>query len=99
MLPQVATDDDGAVPESIDALLSAWPEGGRNRPKLLYLCPTGSNPAGTTMSEPRRRAVYAAARRHNLLVLEDDAYWNLLIDDVSCAVSAHPSTRGGGGGG
>ena len=73
---QIPIDAEGMVPHLLDAALSGW-EPTRRKPKIIYLIPTGSNPAGTTMGEARRRAIYALAQAHNLLIIEDDPYYYL----------------------
>ena len=47
--------------------------------QVLYTIPTGSNPAGCTMSAERRRETYDICRRHNVLILEDDPYYFLQV--------------------
>jgi 2-aminoadipate transaminase len=46
----------------------------RRRPKFIYTVPTFQNPAGVTLSEPRRRRLVELARERELLVLEDNPY-------------------------
>ena len=76
---QVRIDGEGMIPELLDEALLGWNTShpGERKPKLLYLIPSGSNPAGTTMGEARRRSIYAVAQRYNLLILEDDPYYFL----------------------
>jgi 2-aminoadipate transaminase len=45
--------------------------------KILYLIPTFHNPAGTTMSLEKRRAVYEICREKGLLIVEDNPYGEL----------------------
>ncbi len=45
--------------------------------KILYLIPTFHNPAGTTMSLEKRRAVYDICREKGLLIVEDNPYGEL----------------------
>ncbi len=45
--------------------------------KILYLIPTFQNPAGTTMSPAKRKAVYALAKENGLLIIEDNPYGEL----------------------
>lgn len=47
------------------------------KPKLIYLNPTGANPTGTIIPEKRRREIYDLAVEHDLLILEDDPYYYL----------------------
>ncbi len=68
---EIETDDDGAVPESLDAVLAA---GGV---KLVYLVPTFQNPTGRTLPLARRKAIAATLVRHGGLLVEDDPYSDL----------------------
>src|SRR3712207_863288 len=43
-------------------------------PKFIYTVPTFQNPAGVTMSLPRRRRLVEVAAERELLVLEDNPY-------------------------
>ncbi len=47
------------------------------RPKFLYLIPTFQNPMGVTMPLAARRRLLDLAYEHRLLVIEDDAYFDL----------------------
>lgn len=80
----VATDSQGIVPEAMAAILDGWDTSygskGVAKPRVLYSVPTGHNPSGTTISGPRREAVYALARKHNLIIMEDDPYYFLQLD-------------------
>ena len=42
--------------------------------KFLYTVPNFHNPAGVTLSEPRREAIVAIAEQHDLLIIEDNPY-------------------------
>ena len=44
------------------------------RPKFIYTVPTFQNPAGVTMSLPRRRRLVEIAAERELIVLEDEPY-------------------------
>ncbi|MGE5228286.1 MAG: PLP-dependent aminotransferase family protein [Deltaproteobacteria bacterium] len=48
------------------------------RPRLLYTIPTYHNPAGVSLSAPRRRRLLELARREDLLLVEDDVYRELV---------------------
>ena len=75
VLAGVEQDDDGIVPESLDAVAA------RTKPKLLYTIPNFQNPSGRLMSQPRRDAVLEIAAKHDFLIVEDDPYGELLYVD------------------
>jgi len=66
----------------VDALEAAVREakGSGRRARLLYTIPTFHNPAGVSLSEPRRRRLLELARREDLIVLEDDVYRELAFE-------------------
>jgi 2-aminoadipate transaminase len=66
----VAMDAHGLVP----SLLRAALETVRPRPKFLYTVPTFHNPAGVTLSAPRRAEVLAICREYGVAVVEDNPY-------------------------
>jgi 2-aminoadipate transaminase len=70
---QVSLDEDGMRIDELEATLDRLEAQGR-RPKFIYTVPTFQNPAGTTMSLPRRRRLVEVARERELLVLEDNPY-------------------------
>lgn len=78
----VEMDDDGLVPEALEATLTRLAAEGR-RVKLLYTVPNFHNPGGTTLSLERRPQVVEIARRHGVLVLEDNPYGLLGFDDLT----------------
>jgi 2-aminoadipate transaminase len=65
---EIATDADGVIPESLDAVLAA------NEVKLVYLVPTFQNPTGRTVPLERRRQIAGIIQRHGVLLVEDDPY-------------------------
>ena len=67
-LVPVAMDDQGMLPDKLDALCRAHSIHG------LYLMPSVQNPTAACMSPQRRGAIAALARQHDLLIIEDDAY-------------------------
>jgi 2-aminoadipate transaminase len=70
---QVEVDDDGMRTDELEHTLDRLEAAGR-RPKFIYTIPNFQNPAGVTMSLPRRRALVALARERELLILEDNPY-------------------------
>ena len=64
----------GLEPDGIDtAALSAALEGGA-RPKLAHIIPNFHNPAGYTLSGPKRERMLELAREHEFTIFEDDPY-------------------------
>jgi DNA-binding transcriptional MocR family regulator len=51
------------------------------RPRLLYTCPSGQSPTGYSMSQARRRLLAELADRYDLLVIADEAFNELYLDD------------------
>jgi 2-aminoadipate transaminase len=72
----VPMDDDGLIPEKLEALLRHLEDAGMPA-KLLYTIPTFHNPAGVNMSLERRKRVAELADEYNFVILEDDAYGEL----------------------
>ena len=74
------TDRHGLVPRSLRSALQQHPSA-----RLLYVIPTGQNPSGASLPLERKRELLDLASEHNLLVLEDDPYWNLQLDSEFAA--------------
>ncbi len=70
---QIGLDADGMRIDELETTLDRLERAGR-RPKFVYTVPTFQNPAGVTMSLPRRRRLVQVARERELLVLEDGPY-------------------------
>jgi 2-aminoadipate transaminase len=70
---QIECDEDGMKVEQLEPLLRELQREGR-RVKFIYSVPTFQNPAGVTMSLPRRQRLVELARMHELLVIEDNPY-------------------------
>jgi len=70
---QIPMDADGMRVDELETTLDALEAEGR-RPKFIYTVPTFQNPAGVTLSLPRRRRLVEVAHERELLVLEDNPY-------------------------
>jgi 2-aminoadipate transaminase len=70
---QIDMDADGMRVELLEETLDRLDREGR-RPKFIYTVPSFQNPAGVTMSAPRRRRLVEVAHERELLVLEDNPY-------------------------
>ncbi len=51
------------------------------RPKLIYTIPTFHAPTGTVLSGPRREELVALASEQQLLVIEDNCYYEFAYDE------------------
>lgn len=88
----VNLDDDGMVVDEVEeAYRQAVAESGRP-PKFIYVLPNFHNPAGVTLSEPRRERLAEIAIRLNLPIVEDDPYGQLRYEgeDLSPICSLVP---------
>jgi 2-aminoadipate transaminase len=70
---QIEMDDDGMRIDLLEETLERLDREGR-RPKFVYTIPTFQNPAGVTMSLPRRHRLVEIACERELIVLEDNPY-------------------------
>ena len=70
---QIDMDAEGMRVDLLESTLDRLEREGR-RPKFVYTVPTFQNPAGVTMSPPRRRRLVEVAHERELLVLEDNPY-------------------------
>ncbi len=69
----VGLDEQGLIPEEFArAVEQARGEG--KRIKYLYTIPNFHNPAGVSMSIPRRKELVELCRKHGVLILEDNPY-------------------------
>jgi DNA-binding transcriptional MocR family regulator len=66
---QVSLDEHGIVVDALRALLESG-----LRPKLAHIIPNFQNPAGVTLSLPRRRELIALAQEYGFTIFEDDPY-------------------------
>lgn len=86
----VDMDCEGMLPDRLDEILEKWNPAEHNnarKPSLLYVIPTGQNPTGTTQSLQRRKAIYRVAQKHDLIILEDDPYYFLQMDEYGSTAS------------
>jgi 2-aminoadipate transaminase len=70
---QIEMDSDGMRVDELEATLERLDREGR-RPKFIYTIPNFQNPAGVTLSLPRRKRLVEVAHERELLVLEDNPY-------------------------
>src|SRR5258708_26760482 len=82
----VAIDEDGLIPEALDAACRQL------SPKALYCIPTLQNPTAATMPAERRQAVAEICKRHGVMLGEDDIYGFLSPNGPEPVASIHPET-------
>ena len=75
----VSLDDDGIDVEGLEREINRLEAAG-TPPRFIYTIPTFNNPAGTTMTLERRRALLDIAARHGVPIIEDDAYRDLRFE-------------------
>jgi len=63
---------DGMDVDALEAILRT-----EKNVRFVYTIPNYQNPSGVTMSEEKRRRVYALARQYGVLILEDNPYGEL----------------------
>jgi DNA-binding transcriptional MocR family regulator len=78
MLP-VSSDGQGLEVDALEETLKSL-RGRGKQARLLYLVSTFSNPTGITLSLERRNALAELARKYDLIVVEDDVYYQLWYD-------------------
>ncbi|MEX0989952.1 MAG: PLP-dependent aminotransferase family protein [Actinomycetota bacterium] len=72
---QVDLDDDGMIVDQLEDLLVHGA-----RPKFVYTVPSFHNPAGVTMSGPRRERLVALCREAGVPIVEDNPYGMLRFE-------------------
>jgi 2-aminoadipate transaminase len=69
----VDSDDDGIIPESLEAELAKIKAAGKIC-KFVYIVPDFQNPTGTTIPTARRVKILEIAKKYDTLILEDSPY-------------------------
>jgi 2-aminoadipate transaminase len=76
---EIPLDDEGLDAGVLRATLDGLKAEGK-RAKFLYLVPNFQNPTGITYSTARREAIIALCKQHEVMILEDDAYYDLRFE-------------------
>ncbi len=71
-LKSVPMDDEGMRMDKLEEVLAT-----SERVKFIYVIPTFQNPTGRTMSIERRRQLLEIAKKYDVLILEDNPYFEL----------------------
>lgn len=75
----VQQDDGGIIVDDLRDKIDRARNAGR-RVKCLYTIPNFQNPSGVTLAADRRAQLIEVADEHDLLILEDDPYFDLHFD-------------------
>jgi DNA-binding transcriptional MocR family regulator len=89
----VEMDADGLVPDALRQAIAAVQAAGK-RIKFLYTIPNFHNPAGVTLTAERRREVLELCQRAGVLVLEDNPYGLLGLDQEPMRAIRADATEG-----
>ncbi len=91
-LVEVPIDNDGIRTDILRDTLEKLKKDGVH-PKMIYVMSNYHNPAGIMISQERRKELTEIAEEYNTYVVEDDAYSELLYDDVDqTAIKAYDTT-------
>ena len=72
---------DGMDMGALEAALKELADQGR-KPAFIYTIVNNQNPTGAILSEPRRRRMVELAQEYHVLIVEDDCYGDLIVDDI-----------------
>lgn len=88
-------DAEGSVTTDLEAMLQRRAAGGQPLPKFIYEVPNGHNPAGVALSKARRKHMIEIANRFDLLIVEDDPYELVRLEQGPRAPSLQSLDRQG----
>ena len=88
----VRQDDGGMVIDDLREKIARARSEGR-RVKCIYTIPNFQNPSGVTLAAERRRELLEIADEHNLLIIEDDAYFDLHFETDSTRLTPLAALR------
>ena len=77
----IPVDAQGMVTGELERILARKKAEGESLPKFIYDVPNGNNPAGVILSLERRRHLLQLASKYDLLILEDDPYQLIQLED------------------
>jgi 2-aminoadipate transaminase len=78
----VPLDGDGMDTAALNERLAAVADAGERLPKFIYTVPSGHNPGGVALAPGRREHLLEIASRFDLLILEDDPYQLVRLEDA-----------------
>ncbi len=76
------TDENGVIVEGLEERIL------KEKPKMVYVIPTFQNPSGRTWTMERRQAFMELMTKYEIMVIEDNAYYEICYDDLEyCSLS------------
>ncbi len=81
----VPIDSNGMRTDIVQDRLKDIERAGEPMPKMIYTIPNGHNPGGVTLSLERRKHIIEIANRWDLIILEDDPYQLVELDNKAKA--------------
>ena len=78
----IPLDPEGMNTNILEERLSNIELTGQGLPKFIYVIPNGHNPGGVALSEKRRKHLIRIANDYDLIVLEDDPYQLIKLEDT-----------------
>lgn len=88
-LAGVELDEDGMIPEKLEATLKANPT-----TKFIYTIPNFQNPTGRTTTLQRRKDILSLAEKYGVYILEDNPYGDLRFAGEAVKSIKELDTRG-----
>jgi DNA-binding transcriptional MocR family regulator len=73
-------------------VLENWDFRRGRRPHLMYTVTIGQNPTGGTLSVERRKEIYALCQKYDVIIVEDEPYWNLQFPSAYEKEARHRSS-------
>ena len=89
VLKGVSMDDEGMKMDELEEILRTT-----DRVKFVYVIPTFQNPSGRTMTLERRKQLLALAKKYDVLILEDNPYFELRYEGEPVATVKSMDTEG-----
>lgn len=87
----ISADRHGMDPDALEAVLDKW-DFKKHPLRVLYLIPTGQNPSGASLPLDRKKRIYKLAAKYDLIIMEDDPYYNLqLLEPGKTTAEAVPT--------
>lgn len=77
----VPLDEHGMMTAELERILRTRRAAGERMPKFIYEVPNGHNPAGVSLAPERRRHLLKIAAQYQILILEDDPYQLIQLEE------------------